>query len=189
VKIEKSPFKQNKPKVNIKRFLFSLIIFVLTVAALRYLNSIKTEISKIEIVNLPSCKVISAQGKCHSSNSIFSNLYAYVKSKPIWTAGTPFVLYREKPSQNADIEVCIPISGDHKTLDKFEVYNLPGGKMARITLKGPHKYLDSAREKLYSWITKNGYKITGNIREVYSNNSKNNSSANTLTTIYAPIVG
>ena len=90
---------------------------------------------------------------------------------------------------NADIEVVFPISelveitGD----DEIKVYELPGGKMAKIIHKGPYEECALTYEKLFSWIAEKGKRISGPVREVYLNDPREVQPEEILTEIYAPI--
>ncbi|AKB27146.1 Bacterial transcription activator, effector binding protein [Methanosarcina siciliae T4/M] len=90
---------------------------------------------------------------------------------------------------NADIEVVFPIyefveiTGD----EEIKVYKLPGGKMAKIVHKGPYEECTLAYEKLFSWISENGKRITGPVREVYLNDPREVQPEEILTEIYAPL--
>ena len=87
----------------------------------------------------------------------------------------------------ADVEVAIPISKDIDETEDMKIYELPGGKMAKITHKGPYEKCEEAYNKLFSWIEEKNMKITGPIREVYLNDPNEVGMEETLTDIYAPI--
>ncbi len=90
---------------------------------------------------------------------------------------------------NADIEVVFPISefveitGD----EEIKVYEIPGGKMAKIIHKGPYEECTLTYEKLFSWIAEHGKRISGPVREVYLNDPREVQPEEILTEIYAPI--
>jgi AraC family transcriptional regulator len=67
------------------------------------------------------------------------------------------------------------------------MYELPGGKMAKIVCKGAYEECTLSYEKLFSWITDNGERIAGPIREVYLNDSREVQPEEILTEIYAPL--
>jgi AraC family transcriptional regulator len=87
----------------------------------------------------------------------------------------------------ADVEVAIPISKDVDETNDMKIYELPGGKMAKITYKGPYEKCEIAYSKLFEWMKQNGKTITGPTREVYLNDPKEVGIEETLTDIYAPM--
>jgi effector-binding domain-containing protein len=87
----------------------------------------------------------------------------------------------------ADEEVAVPISKDIEETEDMKIYELLGGKMAKIIHKGPYDVMDKTYEKLYNWIFQNGKSITGPTREVYINDPNEVGIKETLTEIYAPI--
>ncbi len=119
-------------------------------------------------------------------------------SKNIQITGYPVFLCHETTAEeaqkadievNADMEVAFPISefvestGD----EEIRVYELSGGKMAKIVHKGPYEECTLTYEKLFSWITENGKRIAGPVREVYMNDPREIQPEEILTEIYAPI--
>jgi effector-binding domain-containing protein len=87
----------------------------------------------------------------------------------------------------ADVEVAIPISKNIDETEDMKIYDLPGGKMAKVVHKGPYNEMDQAYEQLFKWIEQNKKSITGPAREVYLNDPNEVGVENTLTEIYAPI--
>jgi len=200
MEIDKPPFEPNFPgkqkkKSSTKRWL-SYTLFFLVTLGIAYLKRYTEKIGKVKIVKLASCKAISIKGKYCFLNPILSNLYKHINSQVIWTAGSAFITYRpdmhysqpfNQPFSDSLIEVCIPISGDYENQGKFKVCKLTEKQMARVIFRGARENLYRARRKLYEWIEQHGYKITGDIREVYVSNPKEGYPADTVTAIYAPI--
>jgi len=125
-------------------------------------------------------------------------IFEFAFSKKIPIAGYPVFLCHEitheevqkaDKDENADIEVAVPISETIEMIDSQEIriYELPGGKMAKIIHKGPYEECSTTYEKLFSWIAENGRKITGPIREVYFNDPREIPPEEILTEIYAPL--
>lgn len=122
--------------------------------------------------------------------------FAFRKNIPItaypaflWHETTVEETQKADIEENADIEVVFPISefieitGD----EEIRVYELPGGKMAKIVHKGPYEECTLTYEKLFSWIAENGKRITGPVREVYLNDPREVQPEEILTEIYAPL--
>jgi effector-binding domain-containing protein len=87
----------------------------------------------------------------------------------------------------ADVEVAVPISRDIDETEDMKIYEIPGGKMVKITHKGAYDTMDRTYENLYHWIEQNGKSITGPTREVYVNDPNEVGMEETLTEIYAPV--
>jgi effector-binding domain-containing protein len=87
----------------------------------------------------------------------------------------------------ADVEVAIPISRDIDETDDMKIYELPGGKMAKIVHKGAYENMDHTYETIFKWIEQNGKTISGPIREVYINDPSEVPKDEILTEIYIPV--
>ena len=157
--------------------------------------------SEVTIVELSPQLVLGMRkiGAYREIPVMFQRICDFALSKNILLAAYPAFLRREitvEESQkadieeNADIEVVFPISrfveiaGD----DEIKVYELPGGKMAKIVHKGPYEECILTYEKLFSWIKENGKRIAGPVREFYLNDPKEVQPDEILTEIYAPLV-
>lgn len=156
--------------------------------------------SEITIVELSSQPVLGMRrkGSYREIPIMFSRICEFAFSKNIQITAHPAFLCHEttveevqnaNEERNADIEVVFPISefveitGD----DEIKVYELPGGKMAKIVHKGPYKQCTVTYEKLFSWIAENRKRIAGPIREVYLNDPREAQPEEILTEIYAPL--
>jgi effector-binding domain-containing protein len=59
--------------------------------------------------------------------------------------------------------------------------------MAHAVHKGPYEACEPAYLALFDWITKNGYTISGPVREVYPNDPREVPPEEILTLIYIPV--
>lgn len=125
-------------------------------------------------------------------------VYEFALNKNIQIADYPVFLWHETTveeaqkadkEENADIEVAVPISEavEIPEDEEIHVYELPGGKMAKVVHKGPYEGCILTYEKLFSWIAERGKRIVGPIREVYLNDPREIPPGEILTEIYAPI--
>ncbi|WP_226990736.1 GyrI-like domain-containing protein [Methanosarcina acetivorans] len=107
----------------------------------------------------------------------------------LWHETTVEEAQKADEEENADIEVAFPISDFVEMTGNEEIraYELPGGKMAKIVHKGPYEESILTYEKLFSWITENGKRITGPVREVYLNDPREVQPEEILTEIYASL--
>jgi len=157
-------------------------------------------VSEVTIVELSPQLVLGMRktGAYREIPVMFQRICEFALSKNIPLAAYPAFLCHETTVEevqkadeegNADIEVVFPISefveitGD----EEIKVYKLPGGKMAKIVHKGSYEECALTYEKLFSWISANGKKISGPVREVYLNDPREVQPEEILTEIYAPL--
>ena len=123
-------------------------------------------------------------------------LFEYIVSRDAIIVGPPLYLWHEKSIEealkadeagNADIEVCVPIAEKIPEIEEIKCYELSGGKMAKITHKGPYEESVPVYERLFAWLEENGLPLTGPIREAYLNDPREVVPEDILTIIYAPI--
>ena len=156
--------------------------------------------SEVTIVELSPQLVLGMRktGAYREIPVMLPRICEFAFSKNIQITGYPVFLLHETSvekaqkadeEENADIEVAFPISefveitGD----EEIRVYELPGGKMAKIVHKGSYEECTLSYEKLFSWITENGKRIAGPVREVYLNDPREVPPEEILTEIYAPL--
>ncbi len=155
---------------------------------------------EITIVDVPNQKVMGMRKKGRYKELIpgmLQQLFPHIlKYGDDVCCGAPMFICHEKSVEEvmeadkmgtADVEVAVPISKDIEEAEEMKIYELPGGKMAKIIHKGPYDGMDKTYEKLYNWIFQNGKSITGPTREVYINDPNEVGMEETLTEIYAPI--
>lgn len=156
--------------------------------------------SEITIVELSPQQVLGMRrrGAYREIPVIFSKIFEFIFSKNIQVVGYPTFLCHEitfeevekaDKEENADIEVAVPVAGviEHMDNEEIQLYELPGGKMAKIIHKGPYEECVPTYERLYSWIAEQGKTIIGPVREVYFNDPREVPPEEILTEIYAPI--
>ncbi len=156
--------------------------------------------SEITIVELNPQLVLGMRkiGAYKEIPMMFQRICEFAFSKNIQITAYPAFLWHETTveeakkadiEENADIEVVFPISEFIETVEDEEirVYDLPGGKMAKIVHKGPYEECTLTYEKLFSWIAENGKRIVGPVREVYLNDPREVQPEEILTEIYAPL--
>jgi len=149
-------------------------------------------------VDAPSHKVIGIRrkGRYEEIGSMIQDLSSFIEEHKITVIGPPaFICHEESleavqaaaESGSADIEVAFPIEGEGEGSGDIRVYELPGGKMARIIHMGPYRELPDTYEELFRWLGDNHLTITGPVREVYINDPQTTEEDLLVTWIYAPI--
>ena len=53
----------------------------------------------------------------------------------------------------------VPITKDIEETEDMKIYELPGGKMAKIIHKGPYDSMEQSYDKLFNWIAQNGSQL------------------------------
>jgi effector-binding domain-containing protein len=155
---------------------------------------------EIIIVDVPNQKVMGMRKKGRYQELIpgmLQQLFPHIiKFGNDVCSGPPMFICHEKcveevleadKTGTADVEVVVPISRDIDETEDMKIYELPGGKMAKIVHKGAYDNMDQTYENLFKWIEQSGKKITGPTREVYLNDPNEVGVEETLTEIYAPI--
>ncbi|MBN1289494.1 MAG: GyrI-like domain-containing protein [Actinobacteria bacterium] len=153
---------------------------------------------EVTVIEVPAMKVagMRKRGKYAQIADMITAVYQYILEQGARPTGPPIYIGHEDSEEaamaaneagNADIEVAAPVAGEIVETDEIKSYELPGGKMAKITHKGPYQGCANAYQKLFVWVAENSKRITGPIREVYINDPGEVSEEELLTEIYAPI--
>ncbi|MBN2168295.1 MAG: GyrI-like domain-containing protein [Actinobacteria bacterium] len=153
---------------------------------------------EVTVIDVPTLKVagMRKRGKYIEIANMIPALYEYVIAQGAQPMGPPIYVGHEESEEaakaaneagNADLEVAAPVAGEIAETGEIKSYELPGGKMAKITHKGPYQECTNAYQKLFAWIGGNNARINGPIREVYISDPKVVPEEELLTEIYAPI--
>jgi effector-binding domain-containing protein len=93
--------------------------------------------------------------------------------------------YREL---DADLEVAVPVTGKVTLSDPgLEVKNLPGRRVACLVHKGSYETIGPAYAKLYEYVIREGYELSGPMMDLYLNDPNTVEPGEVLTEIQAPI--
>ena len=138
---------------------------------------------------------IRKKGYYREIAELLPKLYEYAtKNGAKFTAPPIFVCHETaEEAMEADktgtayVEVAAPIAEIIEETEEIKCYTLLGGKMAKIIHKGPQDKCETAYNKIFGWIDKNGKKIAGPTREVYLNDPREVGLEEALTEIYIPI--
>ena len=84
-------------------------------------------------------------------------------------AGAPFVLYPEACDGEFEVSVCMPVVPGAQGGDRVTVEEVPGGLVASTVHVGPYSEIGGAYTALQKWMTDNGRRPAGMVREVYLN--------------------
>ena len=138
---------------------------------------------------------IRKKGYYREIAELLPKLYEYATKKGAKFTAPPIFVCHETAEEameadktgTAYVEVAAPIAEKIEETEEIKCYTLPGGKMAKIIHKGPYDKCETAYNKIFAWIDKNGKKIAGPTREVYLNDPREVGLEEALTEIYIPI--
>lgn len=154
--------------------------------------------SEITIVDLKPVAVLGMRktGSYKEIPEMLSAVYTYAVSANIKLTGPAYYIGHETSEEEAkkadaagtaDLEVAFPVIGEASASGEFKVYDLPGGKMAKIIHRGSYQDMSPTYGKLFAWIMGNNMKISGPIREAYVNDPSTVKHEDLITEIYAPV--
>jgi len=127
---------------------------------------------------------------------LLMKIYEFTVKKNIPVSGAPLFLCHEITPEavmeangkgTATVEVAWPVSGTVKGNREMKVYELPGGKMVHTVHKGPYESCEPTYIQLFAWIEKQGFQISGPIREVYPNDPRLVKPEEIITEIFVPV--
>jgi len=153
---------------------------------------------EVTVVEMPAQLVVGVKRTGHFSDmpKAMGDLFGFAMSQNAQFVGAPFALYHETSKEaieKADAEgasildIAFPIGAPIDEDGEFKVYELPGGKMARVVHKGPYDQCEPAYNAVFAWVVENGKSIVGPVREVYPNDPREVAPEDILTEIYVPI--
>ena len=92
----------------------------------------------------------------------------YLQSIGVEPTGPGIGVYYEVGTFLVDVEVGYPVDVEVEGNERVQANELPGGKCAVATYKGPHEEIADAHRAVHSWMHDNDIKATGEpAREVY----------------------
>lgn len=99
-------------------------------------------------------------------------LVAFVGAQGGEAAGLAFGLYHGPVNETDDgpMEVCLPVRGAFAPSGDIAVKEMPGGRLASVTARGPQcdfPAILEAYDAVADWITRNGYDMVGPPREIW----------------------
>lgn len=95
-----------------------------------------------------------------------------IERRGVAPAGPPFGLYHGPVNQEDDgpVEVCVPVTQRVELSGEMQARELPGGRLACATLRGPECHFPKVLEgydAVYEWVERNGYRTDGPPREIW----------------------
>jgi effector-binding domain-containing protein len=128
--------------------------------------------------------------------AMLGELYIYGISHQSVLTGPPVFICHEgsveeamvaNETGDADMEVAFPIKGSIEGEGPISIYELPGGRMAKVLHRGPYEGCGPTYTRLFAWIEEQGLAVAGPVREVYLNDPTQVKPEELMTEIYVPI--
>ena len=105
---------------------------------------------------------------------MFDEVDAYLEGQKVKITGPGIALWHESQfvhttvdQQDMDIETALPVGKSVPESGRIKVRELPKGEVAYTVHKGDFSGLPLAKQAVFAWLEKNGYRRSGPIREVY----------------------
>ncbi len=105
---------------------------------------------------------------------LFDEACEYVDGLGMAETGVGIALYHESQfihlgdqSEDIDIETAVPIAGPAPEGGRVKVRELPRTEVAYVVHHGSYAGLPLAKQAIFAWIEKSGYRRAGPAREVY----------------------
>ena len=102
-------------------------------------------------------------------------------------AGPPFILYPEDCSGEFEMVVCMPVAPGATGGEGVELEEIPGGLVATTVHAGSYREIGDAYTALQKWMTDNGRRPAGMVREVYLNDPGEVPASDLLTEVIWPV--
>jgi effector-binding domain-containing protein len=117
----------------------------------------------------------------------FGVLMEHAAANAVTWAGPPFVLYPAVCEGEFEIAVCMPVVPGAAGGERATVEEVPGAPCASTLHRGPYSEVRHAYEALQKWMTDNGRRPAGMVREVYLNDPASVPPEDLLTEIDWPV--
>ena len=119
----------------------------------------------------------------------FGKIMQGINSKRFVPVGPPMIVYNDviDEENDAEVEVCIPITHAIDTGNDFHCHELTDKHVAVTVHHGPYEELSSAYHSMLGWISENGYELSGSPREIYLNDPGNTSPEQLQTQLEFPV--
>ena len=130
----------------------------------------------VTVADVPARRVLARQlevtidGIGPAIHGAMTDVYACVARSGAEPAGEPFVIYHERPSEEAGwrIEVCAPVSDVIPAPAGYTFQEIPAGSVATTTHVGPYGEIAAAYTEIDGFIRAHGgLDFAGPPREIY----------------------
>jgi effector-binding domain-containing protein len=117
----------------------------------------------------------------------YARIFAYLAELKEDPADMPFVTYHNMDMNDLDVEIGVPVSRQLPSRADMTAGKIPKGKMVMCIFRGPYSGTEGTYNEVREWMTKNGCRPSGIVRESYYNDPVNFSEEELLTRLEFPI--
>ncbi|MCX7710404.1 MAG: GyrI-like domain-containing protein [Clostridia bacterium] len=102
-------------------------------------------------------------------------------------ADAPFTAYYNMDMKDLDVELGFPVQKVLSEKDEIQLREVPAGKYVSCIYKGPYAGMEQPYNKMFKWISDNGYEQKGVYYEYYYNSPQDVPESELLTKIEIPL--
>ncbi len=127
----------------------------------------------VQIKEAPAQMVLSIKTKtsmekiAEDIGRLYERLFDHINQKAIVPAGPPMTLCYSPPGFELELAACVPVAKGAQGEGDMEIVELPGGLVASVIHYGSYEGIGKTYEKIYFWISENGYHPIMPTREIY----------------------
>ncbi len=148
----------------------------------------KVELKEREAQPVLSIRKITSVGKLSEEiGKAYSSIIQYMNELGEHPAEAPFTAYYNLDMENLDVEMGFPVAGKLAGRDEVGAGEIPGGKYAECTYKGPYDGMVQVYDAMNKWVSDNGFTPTGISYEIYYNSPEEVPASELLTKIMFPL--
>lgn len=117
----------------------------------------------------------------------YGTIIQYLNEMGEQPAESPFTAYYNLDMENLDVEMGFPVSKQLAGRGEIKASEIPAGKYAVCTYKGPYAEMVPVYDAMNQWIGEKGLEATGISYEIYYNSPAEVSESELLTKIMLPV--
>ncbi|KUO70499.1 MAG: transcriptional regulator [Clostridia bacterium BRH_c25] len=132
-------------------------------------------------------KIISVEKLPQEIGKAYGSIIQYLNELREQPAEAPFTAYYNLDMEHLDVEMGFPVSKQLVGKEEIKAGEIPAGKYAECTYKGPYAGMAPVYDAINQWIGEKGYAATGTAYEVYYNSPEEVPESELLTKIMLPL--
>ena len=117
----------------------------------------------------------------------YNSIIQYLNELGEQPADAPYTAYYNLDMENLDVEMGFPVSKKLAERDEIKANEIPAGKYAECTYKGPYAEMAPVYDAMNQWMAEKGLEATGIAYEVYYNSPGEVAESELLTKIMFPL--
>lgn len=99
----------------------------------------------------------------------YCDLYGWLEEKRIPSKGPCLAVWRSSPQDFTDesVDAAVPVDASTAGDDQIKIKTLPSQDVASVVHVGPFEEFQQCHVALSEWLAANGYRLSGDYREIY----------------------